>query len=120
MTTEIHNKEMPNKEMPNKETPNKEIPNKETPNKEIPATENVKNSKTSNEATVRIFSRDKYKVLSKDLKPSEDLTILNNLATLITLKAVILICRSTNKVSSITIKLIKTMHKSNLFQLTCQ
>ena len=90
------------------------------PNNEIPATEKVKKSKISNEATVRIFSRDKYKVLRRDLKPSEDLTSLNNLTALITLKAVILICKSFNKDSSITIKLKNTIKKSNLFQLTCQ
>jgi len=60
------------------------------PNKEIPATVKVKNNKRSNDAVVRIFSKDRYKALSNDLKPSEDLIILNNLATLRTLKQVML------------------------------
>jgi hypothetical protein len=60
------------------------------PNKEIPATVKVKNSKRSKDAVVRIFSSDRYKALSNDLKPSDDLIILSNLATLRTLKQVIL------------------------------
>ena len=60
------------------------------PNNEIPATVNVKNNKISKDAVVRIFSKDRYKALSKDLKPSEDLIILNNRATLRTLKQVML------------------------------
>jgi hypothetical protein len=60
------------------------------PNNEIPATVNVKNNKISKDAVVKIFSKDRYKALSKDLRPSEDLIILNNLDTLSTLKQVML------------------------------
>jgi hypothetical protein len=60
------------------------------PNREIPATVKVKNNKISKDAVVRIFSNDRYNALSNDLKPSEDLIILNNLATLRTLKQVML------------------------------
>jgi hypothetical protein len=95
-------------------------PNSIVPKRLIPATVKVNRIRVKRDAVVKIFPSDIYSVLSNDLKPSDVLTILSNLETLIILSAVTLKFNYLMSVSSMNKSDMRTMMKSNLFQLTCQ
>ena len=80
----------------------------------------VKKMSISKAAVFKILPRDINSVLSSVLRPSEVLTILKSLETLIILRAVGLKFNFSSNSSSNAIKDIITMMKSNLFQLTYQ
>lgn len=77
----------------------------------------ITNIKSNSAPTFIIFPKAKYRVFNKFLNPFDALIILNNLATLIILRAVKLKATENNE-SSNEIKEVITMMKSNRFQFS--
>jgi len=90
------------------------------PKRLIPATLNVNSMSIRRAAVLIIFPSDIKSVLSSVLRPSEVLTILKSLETLMIRRAVGLKFNYSRSFSSIATRDMKTIMQSNLFQLTYQ